>query len=231
MKRERCVGLTVVIVVGVAVAASGFAGKAAEAARTAAGAAKGATVTLPEWAPKNPSKEFLRAAKVLKPIPQEAQAYSPLYPALYEFFGTLTDEQIATFLKRKQVSTPVADTSEKLRSFAKEHWGAREVDGKLVYYTHEITLPFKALTARQRKLFDKVIEAWREDTTGHAGGDLLVFLYKMGAKKDLSNVKVRFSALGGHAVNFMLDVVWPVEEHNGKATSASTCTGFWFAQL
>jgi len=227
MKRERCAGLTVVIVVVVAVAVSGFAGKAAKAAGSAAGPTKGPSVTLPDWAPKNPSKEFLRAAKVLKPIPQEAQAYSPLYPVLYEFFGTLTDEQIATFLKRKQVSLPVADMSEKVRSFAKEHWDAREVEGKLVFYTHEVGVPFKALTARQRKLFDKVIEAWREDTTGRAGGDLLVILYKIGAKKDLSNVEVRFSAMGGHAVDFTL-IVKLLEE---RLRARSSATGFWFAQL
>jgi len=30
-----------------------------------------ASVPLPEWAPKDPSPEFLRAAKVLKPMPPE----------------------------------------------------------------------------------------------------------------------------------------------------------------
>ena len=68
-------------------------------------AAEKVEIALPEWAPENPSPEFLRAAKVLKPMPEEsfnspedrAEAvtwlrYQQTLAAGFEFFGTLTDE-------------------------------------------------------------------------------------------------------------------------------------------
>lgn len=58
----------------------------------AAKATPPAGVGLPDWAPKNPSPEFLRAAKVLKPLPEDAGGGgSPLTVAFHEMFGALTD--------------------------------------------------------------------------------------------------------------------------------------------
>ncbi|MGD0114085.1 MAG: hypothetical protein ABSD48_19685, partial [Armatimonadota bacterium] len=103
--------------------------------------ARKSAVPLPEWAPKNPSPEFLRAARVLKPMPDELlqgivgrsaegeallQRYRGTMPASYEFFGTLDDRQI-----------------ERLRT------------------SHEIRIPAKALTPKQRAALNHWFEDWR----------------------------------------------------------------------
>ncbi|UCC69063.1 MAG: hypothetical protein JSV79_03860, partial [Armatimonadota bacterium] len=100
--------------------------------------AQTADVPLPDWAPKNPSPEFLRALSVLKPIPleeltrgggsgpaAEAQAlrHRLMWPAAYEFFGTLSDEQIQRFLS------------------------SREEEKKIL-------IPMQSLTPKQRRAFD-----------------------------------------------------------------------------
>jgi hypothetical protein len=132
---------------------------------------------LPEWAPANPSPEFLRAAKVLKPLPLEMlkslggqrqvpelvlRRYVGIWPAAYEFFGTLTDEQIKHFRNTGEVRIRMGD-----------------------------------LTEEQRKAFDHFIEARNRALEG----DLLVSFYKAGATKDLSNVEVGFLDEGGHIVS------------------------------
>ena len=105
-----------------------------------------AAVPLPGWAPKNPSPEFLRAAKVLKPMPDELlqgivgrsaegtallQRYRGTMPASYEFFGTLDDRQI-----------------ERLRT------------------SHEIRIPAKALTPKHRAALNHWFEDWRAAMKG-----------------------------------------------------------------
>jgi hypothetical protein len=143
---------------------------------------------LPEWAPKNPSPEFLRAAKVLKPEPLESlkQAGRPdaenaarirgmiiKWRSAWDFFGTLSDAQIARFLRAKP---------------------------------KYLTIPVKQLTKKQRAALDRFFEAWREFRKGHLeDADCLLMLYKEGAKRDLSNVRVGFDAGrykgGGHFVH------------------------------
>ncbi len=50
---------------------------------TTTAAGQKAMVPLPEWAPKDPSAEFLRAAKVLKPLPPEMlDAWAKGQPAM-----------------------------------------------------------------------------------------------------------------------------------------------------
>jgi len=137
-------------------------------------------VILPEWAPEDPSPEFLRAAQVLKPLPASADAdYSAgeimkrratarvAGPALFELFGSLTDEQLQEFLT-----------------------------------SGEIRLSVKEMTPRQRTAldayFDKYAEAHKEDDSP-LGRDQLVTLYKWGAEEDLSNVDMGFRR-GGHGV-------------------------------
>jgi hypothetical protein len=207
----------VVSVVAVAVALTGLAGKAAKAAGSAAGAAKGASVTLPEWAPKNPSKEFLRATRVLKPVPLESEKVPGrsdaenaarikgkiiLWLAAYEFFGTLSDKQVTRFLQVRQMVLPAGVPGRP----------PRRVRG------NQVVIPVKQLTKRQRAALDRYFEADREaskgqSSPGHPGGtDCLLDLYKMGAKRDLSNVRVGFDTAqggAGHTVSVVFYVTRP----------------------
>jgi len=131
---------------------------------------------LPEWAPKNPSPEFMRAWRVLKPTPQEeftkfaegdfaklalAKRASQTWPAAFEFFGTLTDEQMKHFFSVRQVRMPVS-----------------------------------SLSPGQRAALDNWLERWRSVMKGNGTlpEDFLVVLFKMGAREDLSNVDVGFNA-------------------------------------
>ena len=132
-------------------------------------------VLLPEWAPEHPSPEFMRAARVLRPLPEEALASSArqgqfkeaflirfhkTWPATYELFGTLTEEQMRRFRATKKISFPV-----------------------------------KAMTKQQRAALDRWFEVWRVNMAGCGEKnmeDLLVSLYKAGAKEDLSNVEFGF---------------------------------------
>jgi hypothetical protein len=168
--------------------------------------AQKSAVPLPEWAPKNPSPEFLRAARVLKPIPPEVLAgiakESPrlqlrlartqrLLPAAYECFGTLSDAQIQRFLATK-----------------------------------EIRIVVKSLTPKQHAAFDHWLDEYRKAMKGLPGEDedFLVNLYRLGAKEDLSNVDVGFRARGGgHAVHIDF---W-IKQADGKEASS----GWWFAQI
>ncbi|UCC67630.1 MAG: hypothetical protein JSV79_10995, partial [Armatimonadota bacterium] len=110
----------VAVIIGIAVPLTGFGCAKTEQppeptpART--------SVPLPDWAPENPSPEFLRAAKVLKPMPLETlspgeEAVPGLaavsariretWPAAYGVFGSLTDEQIERFVLTKEVRMPI----------------------------------------------------------------------------------------------------------------------------
>jgi len=154
-------------------------------------------VSLPEWAPKNPSPEFLRAAKVLKPVPPErmpkplgnllAPYASIVYPASYEFFGTLRDQQIQEFLAAK-----------------------------------EIRIPVNSLTRLQRAALDAWFAAFRDAMKGGPPqfSDYLAILYNMGGKEDFSNVLVGFQAQRGHFVHIIFWVTPP----GGKEDYA--CTSF-----
>ncbi len=180
----------------------GCGGKAAELPERAP--AEETAVPLPEWAPENPSPEFVRAARVLKPIPQERlhaasegdlavqaqmQRYRLTYPATYEFFGTLSDEQIERFLGSKK---------------------------------KQIRIPVRSLTEAQRAALDNWFEVWRE-ALGE-DHDHRVTLFKLGAKENLSNVDVGFWALGGHSVHIWF---WVVEEDGSTGGSSSS----YFAQI
>ena len=93
--------------------------------------AQTASVPLPEWAPKNPSPEFLRAAKVLRPLPDELIApgksgpekqrslryYAMTAPWAYELFGTLSDKQIQKFMASGEIRIPIKElTAERRRA-------------------------------------------------------------------------------------------------------------------
>jgi hypothetical protein len=140
-----------------------------------------AAVPLPEWAPKSPSPEFLRAAKVLKPMPREwlgaaaqgdqtraafVDKFTRVWPASYEFFGTLTDDQMERFLS-----------------------------------TGQIRIPVKALSVAQKAALDSWFSTWRRAMKGTDDEDFLVDLYKVGAQRDLSNVEAGFDVPSGHMVH------------------------------
>jgi hypothetical protein len=159
-----------------------------------------AEAALPDWAPKNPSPEFLRAAKVLKPMPSamvkvpgvsDAENAAFLKEAAvvgqagYEFFGALSDAQVQQFL----TSTP--DWSDKIAALParfREQAAARWKGSK------RLLIPVKSLTPKLRHAFDDWAVAWGKAraTTHPDMADYLVMLYKQGARKDLSNVRVGF---------------------------------------
>ena len=182
-----------------------------------------AAAPIAAWAPRNPSPAFLRAAKVLKPLPEEVQQSSELLPALFELFGTLTDDQIKTFLQRKQAKIPLKGASESTLSLFREKYGAKEAGEELVYDMHEVSVPYRSLTAAQREAFDKAEAALLTAMKSEGDNDdLLVHLYKIGAKEDLSNVDVGFSAIG-HEVQYHITV--------RKGGSATASLAGAFAQL
>jgi hypothetical protein len=140
-----------------------------------------ADVPLPVWAPKDPSPEFLRAARVFKtwvnesPVSDEpdlsgraleSRFRRALVPA-WEFFGSLTDEQIERFRK-----------------------------------TRDLTIRVPDLTEKQRAALYHFFDVWRQEFRGVStvntefDEDWLVGLYKAGAKEDLSNVQIQFLVRG-----------------------------------
>jgi hypothetical protein len=196
VKERRCIPILAVVAFAIAGCGQRTAHKPPASAFP-----RRAQVPLPEWAPKNPSPEFLRAAKVLKPLPLEMlkslggqrqvpdlalKRYVGIWPAAYEFFGTLTDDQIERFRTTRRIRIRVGD-----------------------------------LTKEQRKAFDRFITARDRALEG----DLLVSFYKAGATKDLSNVEVGFLDEGGHIVS----VRWWILNQQDPAKSQTA--GDVFAML
>jgi hypothetical protein len=163
------------------------------------------SIPLPEWAPKNPSAEFLRAAAVLNVPPtleemrgvakseMEAQAnvarLTSYYTLAYELFGSLTDEQIRQFETAWEVRIPVKSASKKQRA-ALEKWFNGKAKGAF---------------------------------TGDF--DPLVILYKHGAKEDLSNVEFGFDHGGippGSATVYSVTLCWWVKQPDGKTDAFNT---------
>jgi hypothetical protein len=173
-------------------------------------AVSAAQAALPEWAPKNPSPEFLRAARVLRPLSVDVMksegrtdaenaarvtVATTTWPAAYEFFGTLSDEQIDRFLRTEQVMVP----SEEPGKPPKAMKGS------------QLLVPVAQLTRKQRAALDGYLLAYRKSHQGQtaARADLVVRLYKMGAAKDLSNVAVGFDTAecgAGHIVSILFRV-------------------------
>ncbi len=151
-----------------------LAGAIAAAAATPAqdAVAKPRPPVLPSWAPKRPSKEFLRAAKVLKPIPEEAQTYTPIYVPAWELFGSLTDQQVRQFLTPTQQSQPIAGMDADLQRSFRDDYQAKQVGDKLVYSSHLIGVGMGSFSPRQRAIFDALAEAWRDARKGTADEDL-----------------------------------------------------------
>jgi hypothetical protein len=164
---------------------------------------------LPDWAPENPSPEFIRAARVLKPLPIEellggdqggqgmaamAESMKRFWPTLYEFFGTLSDEQTERFLSSSEEQP-------------------------------KILIPVKSLTAKQRVALENFFGVYRESVKGslpqelQGMDDYRVMLYKMGAREDLSNVQVGVVAQGGHAVHILFCITRSDDSQDGSCTA------------
>jgi len=166
------------------------------------GKATKAEVPLPEWAPKDPSPEFVRATRVLKPIPPEIWASAGekagpeikaivarlpnTYASAWEFFGTLNDEEI-----------------ERLRS------------------SGSVRVPFRSMTKSQRRILDAYFEVWRKAMAGQevVWADWLVELYKEGAREDLSNVDAGFRRDSDRGVNIQF---WITQSDGSVRTPSST---------
>jgi hypothetical protein len=144
---------------------------------------------LPEWAPEEPSEEFLRAVEVLGFLPTdelermrqtgpEMEAFvtavlEVLWPRAFELFGALTDEEVEEFRAHR-----------------------------------EVRLFVPSLPPPQKTALDSWIEAASEVAAlvpgaGPPGQGLppeklfLALLREEGAAEDLSNVDVGFAARGG----------------------------------
>jgi hypothetical protein len=144
---------------------------------------------LPDWAPENPSAEFLRAARVLKPAPTDELTRGDLPdeiriiivelkrradPILWELFGSLSDEQIERFRETERVAMSVRD-----------------------------------MTPRQLEILNAFLDANKgleAQVEGQPIPDLRVGLYKAGAHEDLSNVDVRFGIEGADMLTFVCEV-------------------------
>jgi len=174
--------LVAVVIVVLAVSGCGRRDKQASG-RKATGAS--ASVPLPEWAPKNPSPEFMRAARVLRGVPMDAvgrgdmpeQSWRALLeymkrvsPTLWQLFGSLSDAQIESFLAAKRISIPVRD-----------------------------------LTPAQAAALAAVLDANKDNETEISGvhlPDFRTLLYKMRAAQDLSNVTIGFTIEGANTLSF-----------------------------
>jgi hypothetical protein len=141
------------------------------------------------------SPEYRRAASLLKPLPPELgseqaqsdlaeQAFNVRYhrtiDAAWEFFGSLSDEQIERLQTTKELRIPVPSLTEKQRA-------------ALFHYFDVWRETMKGLPADETSFSE----------------DWLVALYKFGAKQDLSNVEVRFLVRASGIVAMMLRVQLP----------------------
>jgi hypothetical protein len=158
-----------------------------------------ADTPLPDWAPAEPSPEFLRAAHVLREMGSSVRAplevpgrqddlaakafwthYDRTLTLAWELFGTLDDRQV----------------------------------GQLVS-TRQVRLPVKSFTEKQRDLLERYFELWRREMRDlperetEWGKDWLVDLYKGGAREDLSNVLLTFQVRSHSRVAMILYVVKP----------------------
>jgi hypothetical protein len=123
------------------------------------------------------------------------------FPAAWEFFGSLTDEQIKRFLTAK----PDTDNPD---------------------ISKMILLPVKSLTSQQREALDKYFDAWRTAMQGVPSeqildADRLVTLYKAGAKEDLSNLDVGFNQ-AGRSVNITFRIRRPDRDMRGFGCTIGT---------
>ncbi len=151
---------------------------------------------LPSWAPEHPSPEFLRAAKLLKAVPPEAEPYNPEFVPCWELFGSLTDQQLTEFTTWKYDFRSTRGTSKELLDIMVSSGQGRVEGDRAVLASRWVSVPVKSLSPRQRQLLDKYAAVYGGTDQGPGKHDLLVDLYHAGAKQDLSNVDLWFQACG-----------------------------------
>jgi thiol-disulfide isomerase/thioredoxin len=104
-------------------------------------------VALPDWAPEEPSVALLRAAAAVRPIPTEGLrelgmdeewtegVLTRLWPACYEFLGSMSDEQIETLTAREELRMPYSSlTSAQKAAFERWMEAAASVDSAVQRY-------------------------------------------------------------------------------------------------
>jgi peroxiredoxin len=141
------------------------------------------SVALPEWAPEEPSAEFLRAAASARPIPTEGllelgmdeaaveRILTRVWPACYEFLGSMSDQQIETLTARE-----------------------------------ELRMPYSSLAPAQKAAFERWMEA-AGSTHPPGQQDYRAFLANQGVKEDFSNLDVGFGIHDGGIVGIYLWVL------------------------
>jgi hypothetical protein len=158
---------------------------------------------LPSWAPEHPSPEFLRAAKLLKAVPPEAEPYSPDYVPCWELFGSLTDQQLTEFTTWRYQLRDTRTTSKGLLDLMVRNGEGRVEGDRAVFGMRWVSVPVKSFSPRQRQLLGKYAAVYTGYDREPGKHDLLVELYRGGADQDLSNVDL-FFCTSGHLVNLML---------------------------
>jgi hypothetical protein len=144
---------------------------------------------LPEWAPEEPSKEFLRAVEVLGFLPSEelraAGAANPevgafvtamlevLWPRAFELFGSLTGEEVEEFGAHREVRIYVPSLLPSQKT-ALDNW--IEAASEVAALAPGAGPPGEGLPPEQR---------------------FLALLREEGAEEDLSNVDVGFGIQAG----------------------------------
>jgi hypothetical protein len=144
---------------------------------------------MPEWAPDDPSDEFLIGLRALAAVPGEqvlkpaegnaeltaflTQMMEEVWPPAFEFFGALTEEQRATFFAKNEVRMEMSSVPEAPRATL-DRWFA----------------------AMDRMLAATPEGVWPEED-GPPEGGYLELLRDDGAADDFSNVEVGFGARSG----------------------------------
>lgn len=142
-----------------------------------------ADAKLPAWVPESPSPEFVRAAETLKPLADEASTdpskqaeqtrfHQILVPA-WEFFGTLSDDQVKGLLADKRVSMSCASLTQQQREALDSF--------------------FKVYRSAMKDA--PVSDDWPVD--------LLADLRRFGASEDLSNLELVLNVREGNRVCLM----------------------------
>jgi hypothetical protein len=156
-----------------------------------------ANVNLPDWAPKNQSSGFIKAATVLQSFPSDpaqqaenARVHQTLVPA-WEFFGSLDDSQIGSLRANKQIRIPCGSLSE-----------------------------------NQRKALNNYFETYRQirkDAPPSADwpSDMLAELIKRGAKQDLSNVDILIDV----RANNLVRLACVIRRQDGSVSNPLPITG------
>jgi hypothetical protein len=143
----------------------------------------------------------VRAAKVLKPVPPEVLAKVAASGAAAQ---ALVARYQRTWVPAYELFGALGDQQiERFKSL------------------REVRVPVKSMTRSQRRALDSYFEAWRKAMVGDSIPDWLVYLYKDGAKEDLSNVEAGFVS-DGRGVNLQFWITRPDGSVSTPSNSVAT---------